>query len=88
MCSLSITFFIYVSLGILAIYMFGSQLSDSILDNLDEMTSATSYIIRVMFLIVLTCHIPYVFYSGKESLLIIVDEIRFKSMTHALELVL
>jgi sodium-coupled neutral amino acid transporter 11 len=75
--SLSFSFFIYISLGILAIYMFGSQLSESVLDNVDLMTSAASYIIRVLFLIVLACHIPYIFYSGKESLLIIVDEIRY-----------
>lgn len=33
-----------------------------------------SYIMEMLFLIILACHIPYLFYSGKEALLIIIDE--------------
>jgi hypothetical protein len=36
-------------------------------------------------MIVLACHIPYNFISGKESLLIIVEEIRRQSMSQALD---
>jgi amino acid permease len=82
------SFCIYVTLGIIAVYMFGSNIQNSVLDNVNEMTTASSYIIRGAFLIVLACHIPYIFYSGKESMLIMIDEFRSKSMTQALELTL
>jgi len=59
-----------------------------LLNNVDTETSVTSYIIRISFMIVLACHIPYIFYFTKESLLIMIDETRRRSMTHALELTL
>ena len=73
--ALVMTFFVYVSLGILSVYMFGSALNKSVLDNVDEEADSSSYIIRVAFLIVLACHIPYAFFPVKEALLIMVDEI-------------
>lgn len=69
-------------------YVFGSGLSSSVLNNIDEQTTISSYIIRSTFMVVLACHIPYNFYSGKESMLIMVDELRRKSMSYALELTL
>ena len=44
-----------------------------------------SYIIRVAFLLVLACHIPYIFFPTKESFLIIFDEAKNNSMKKALE---
>ena len=74
--SLIMTFFVYVCLGILSVYMFGTALKKSVLDNVDEEADSSSYIIRVAFLIVLACHIPYAFFPVKEALLIMVDEIQ------------
>ena len=74
-----------MSLGLLALFTFGSNLSTSVLANIDLETTLSSKVIRFAFLIVLACHIPYVFFSGKESLLIIVDEYRNKSMSYKLE---
>ena len=69
------TFIIYVSCGILSIYLFGSSLSTNVLDNISaEAGNNLSLVVRVAFSIVLACHIPYVFYYGKEGALVIVDE--------------
>jgi len=56
-----------------------------VLTNVDEEKgSVISYIIRVAFLIVLACHIPYIFYTGKESMLIFLVEAIDKQMSKAL----
>lgn len=86
--ALGFSFFLYIGLGILSIFVFGSSISSNLLNNVNTETSITSYIIRVAFMIVLACHIPYIFYFTKESLLIMIDEVRRGSMTHALELTL
>ena len=65
---------IYVSLGILSIYTFGSELSTSVITNVNKEENVYSYIIRVTFLLVLAFHIPYIFFPTKESWLIIFDE--------------
>ena len=71
---ISLSFTIYTTLGILSIYTFGTDLDPSVMSNIDEEANAYSYIIRVAFLIVLGCHIPYMFFPTKESFLIIFDE--------------
>ena len=83
--SLGMAFGIYVSLAITSIYKFGGTIFESVLDNVDEETNFESYIIRVSFLLVIACHVPYVFFSGKESLCILVDEIIRGKMTKAFE---
>ena len=70
----SLTFFVYTSLGILSIYTFGESLEDDVFINVDEEQNIYSLIIRIAFLIVLACHIPYSFFPTKESLLLMIDE--------------
>ena len=83
-CALVLSFCIYISLGILSIYVFGTELHASVLINVDEEDNMFSLLIRVAFLVVLACHIPYVFFPTKESLLIIVDELQRESMSKSL----
>lgn len=72
--------FIYCSLGVLSIYTFGSDLDTSVIANVNKEENIYSYIIRVAFLLVLACHIPYIFFPTKESFLIIFDEAKNNSM--------
>jgi hypothetical protein len=46
---------------------------------------AISFILRAMFLLVLSAHIPFIFFSGKEGLLIIVDECSRRTVSKALD---
>lgn len=85
---LTMSWILYLSMGVLALYTFGSGVESSVLNNIDLETTVSSYIIRLSFMIILACHIPYIFFSGKESLLIMVDEYRRRSMSYALELTL
>lgn len=79
------TTLIYMSCGILGVYLFGSVISDNVLENIDGETTVVSFIIRFSFLIVLACHVPYVFFLGKEGACIVVDELMTKSMSKSLQ---
>ena len=53
--------------------------------NICSQTTFLSYFIRTSFLILLACHIPYVFFLGKEGACIVVDEVMTGSMSKSLE---
>lgn len=80
------TLVIYVSIAILGMAMFGTNVEQSVLTNVNAQSDHwESYVLRVSFLLVLGCHIPFLFYSGKEGFLIMVDEVRVRSISKNLE---
>jgi hypothetical protein len=58
----------------LGLFVFGSVLEESVLTNVGGLGNWQSFLLRTIFLVVLGCHIPFLFFSGKEALLIIIDE--------------
>lgn len=76
-CQIAIGFtgVIYLSIALLGIFFFGSFLEENILSNVgEEDKNWESFTLRIIFQIVLACHIPFIFYTGKESTLIMIDE--------------
>jgi len=94
--SISVIFvsFIYLFLCIVSILLFGNQVikeDADILGNINKEFQLDSgrwesFLLRVLFLVVLACHIPFVFFFGKESLLIIIDEVDRRSISQTLEI--
>lgn len=52
--------------------------------NITDIGLIEAFIMRLLFVIVLIAHIPFVFFSGKEALLILVDEIDRKTISNSL----
>lgn len=79
---------IYVTLAIACIFKYGTATKDVVLKNLGKNKEGEiyweNYMLRIFFLIILACHIPYLYFGGKEALLIIVDEIWRKSISFTL----
>jgi len=78
---------IYTILAFVSIYMYGTAVNGDVLVNIGTATGPDgkvyweNYLMQFMFLIILACHIPYIFFSGKESLLIIIDESMRRSIS-------
>lgn len=86
-------FFIYLLLSISCCLLFGETVTAkdaNVILNINEEYKIDrkrweSFILRVLFMVVLACHIPFVFFSGKEAMLIIVDEINRRSISKTLD---
>jgi hypothetical protein len=79
---------VYITLSMLAIFTFGSRLKPDVIDNVGEEVGHAwaSITLRMAFAVVIVCHIPYVFFSSKESFLILLDEWDRKSVSTMLDL--
>lgn len=86
--SMGIVLSIYTFLAITALFLFGRGvgLETNVLKNVNfeikiDPSRWECNVLQVLFLIVLAAHIPFVFFSGKEGLMIIIDEIARRSVS-------
>jgi len=71
--------------------LFRGSLGPSVLDNFAKITNKDgkpyfeAMVIQVAFIVVLFCHVPFLFFAGKEGLCIVVDEVQRNSISKDLE---
>jgi amino acid permease len=76
----------YFILTKLAINIYGvHNIKQSIFENLKEDSSLMSIGIRMLFLVIFLCNIPYLFYPGKLSVLNALQEYRLRCFSSAIE---
>lgn len=76
---------LFILIGVVAMLLFGSDLEPDFLLNMAEREGNVSIFCRFSYCIVLAFHIPYFFFSCKEFLLVIYDEVANRSLSTKLE---
>lgn len=88
---LGFCFVIYSGVAIVSICLFGNTLQSSVLTNFGLITYPggrpfwESGVIQFAFILLLMFHIPFVFFAGKEAVLMIVDELDRESVSKVLK---
>ena len=84
--ALLLNFLFAGAITILSIYIFGSDMKFSIVDSFDmEGKSVSSYVLRLAYLVIIIGHLPFIFFAGKESALIIFEEAKYGSLTSTID---
>ena len=65
--------------------MFGSDLKSDFLVNMASRDGSISIFIRASYIVILNVHIPYFFFTVKEYILVLIDEIKSRSLSIHLE---
>ena len=86
----AITGMIYVLMAVVSVLMFGEATDAMFLNNIGAARTTDggafweAIIVQISFAIVLLAHTPFIFCSGKEGLLIVIDEVMRRSISNAL----
>ena len=92
--SIALVSFLYTFLAITCMFLFGGQLisikGGNIMSNVNneyvlDSSHWEAFVLRGLFMIVLACHIPFIFFSGKEALIIMIDETKSRKISKALD---
>ena len=68
-----LTFSIYIIVAFTAIALFGSNLSSNIMLDIENI-GPISLVMRIVFLVVIICHVPFTFICAKEGACVALDE--------------
>ena len=74
-----------LAVSIIGLLMFGDKIESDLLMNLASVEGRLSLFIRLTYSLVLVFHIPYFFFTMKEFVLVLYDEIKSRSLSSHLE---
>lgn len=72
-------FIVYVLASLIASRLYGEDIATNLLINISNESGVIPVVLQIIFLVIAVCHIPMIFFFGKESILIIFDEMTRKS---------
>lgn len=76
--------FCYCSIGVMGCLLYKSEVKLSVMENIGLKTGFLNASLLLIFCLVLGCHIPFMFFPCKETLLVMVDEFRTGSISKAM----
>lgn len=90
--ALPLTGSIYFAVGVICSLSFAPHIESSILLNIGDARHKDdpnkgfweAYICQITFMMVLMCHIPFIYFTGKQAMLTVFDEVMRKSISNAL----
>ncbi len=82
--SLSFCLVVYIIFSLLALKTYGDLIDPNIFKHIQEENNVQSAAIRVLFLLIFICHVPFVFFAGKDCLLAMIEEVRNRKLSKAL----
>ena len=77
------TCLIYLAVGIMAIMLFGTSLQPNVLLSIEKI-GLLSLLMKMTFIVVIICHVPFVFICCKEGACIIADEFINGTLTQSI----
>jgi hypothetical protein len=84
--SMIFCFVSYLTLSILAVRLYGSNVNVNLFENLNSDPGFSSILVRVLFLIIFFCNIPFLFFPGKISVINAIYEYRIQAFSKNLEI--
>ena len=83
--SMMFCFVIHLTLSILVVRLYGSDVNVNLFENLNGDSGFGSVLVRVLFLIILFCNIQFLFFTGKISIINAIFEKRYYSFSRPLQ---
>ena len=65
--------------------MFGELIESDLLINISQRPGSVSIFLRISYSLILLLHLPYYFFTVKEYILVMIDEVLNRSMSTSLE---
>ncbi len=82
--AMAFCFIAYMIFSVMAWITYGSNIKPSIFENIKGDKGFLSILLRILFLFIFMCNIPFVFFAGRECFITIILEMRERRVSKKL----